>query len=369
MSDIPILDDPGAINPNWLTKVLAAQPNIDPCQVIDMTREDLNQGAGFVSQLVRVRMHYDERAEGAPLSVIIKMAPKNAETREFGKLLGLFQREVAFYKHFAEGNPCNPPRAYLAEISDSADTFTMVIEDLGPHDQEYILDGCTAVEAHAVMTVLGRQHAQYWKGKNLEGHDWIPNLAMMAPALTALASGAVPKFLDQYGERMPQELRQALDLALPAFGEMLDYAVKDPNQTLCHMDSHLGNIQFQDGQPRFIDWQGFAMQTYSYDVSYFLNGNLTNELRRQNLDALLDSYHEALTKGGVDDIGRNDVTDAYHRQSAGQLVTVPLIMGAFVGNDERGRMTANAMLPRFFAAMEDSDAPKQLAELLAEARA
>ena len=45
MNDIPILDDPGAINPNWLTKVLAAQPDIGPCQVIDMTREDLNQGA------------------------------------------------------------------------------------------------------------------------------------------------------------------------------------------------------------------------------------------------------------------------------------------------------------------------------------
>ena len=55
-------------------------------------------------------------------------------------------------------------------------------------------------------------------------------------------------------------------------------------------------------------------------------------------------------------------------EAAGQLLTIPLIAGAFLTDDERGNTLAAAWLPRFYAAMEDSDAPKQLADLLAEAR-
>ncbi|MFP6747419.1 MAG: phosphotransferase [Alphaproteobacteria bacterium] len=369
MNDIPILEDLSEINPKWLSRILSAQPDIGACQVIDLTKEDLNQGAGFVSQLVRVRMHYEDKPAAAPGSLIVKLAPKNPETREFGKLLGLFQREVAFYRNFAEDNPCDPPRPYHVDISDNAEAFTIVIEDLGPHDQELMLDGCTPAQAHAVLASLAGLHAKYWKGRNLEGHPWVPTITMMAPALLAMASGAVPTFLERFGDRMPRTLRDALDIALEAYGEILDFAAKDPDKTLCHTDTHLGNIQFQDGRPRFLDWQAFTMQSYSYDVAYFLNGNLTINDRRKHLEALLDTYFDALSKGGVDDLSRQDVGASYHRAAAGQLVTIPLITGAVLTNDEKGNQLANAWLPRFFAAMEDSDAPKQLRELLAEARA
>jgi hypothetical protein len=192
---------------------------------------------------------------------------------------------------------------------------------------------------------------------------------MMKPALLAMASGAVPTFLEKFGDRMPDGLRGALDEAVASYGELIDFAAKDADFTLCHTDTHLGNIQFQAGQPRFLDWQAFTMQSYSYDVAYFLNGNLTIKDRREHQDALLDSYFDALKKGGVTDLSRDDVTTSYHRAAAGQLTTIPLIAGAFLTDDDRGRAMAHAWLPRFFAAMEDSDAPKQLAELLAEARA
>ncbi|SVE55688.1 uncharacterized protein METZ01_LOCUS508542, partial [marine metagenome] len=43
MTDIPILNDIVEINPGWVSKVLNTQPDISDCQVIDLTREDLNQ--------------------------------------------------------------------------------------------------------------------------------------------------------------------------------------------------------------------------------------------------------------------------------------------------------------------------------------
>ena len=368
MTDIPILDDIMEINPGWISKVLNTQSDISNCQVVDLTREDLNQDAGFVSQLARVRLRYDEKPAAAPSSLIVKLAPKEAATKEFGTALALFQREVAFYRNFAEDNPCNPPRPYHVDITDSADAFTIVIEDLGTHDPEIMLDGATAEEAHAIMTALGGLHAKYWQRKNLDGHDWIPNSAVMAPALVGMANQVIPGFLERFGDGMPVELRSALDEARGAYGELIEFAAKNPNQTLCHTDTHLGNILFQNGKPRFLDWQAFMIQSFSYDIAYFLNGNLMPKIRRKNQEYFLDTYFEALNEGGVSDLARDDVTLAYNREAAGQLVTIPLIAGAFLTDDERGNTLAAAWLPRFYAAMEDSDAPKQLADLLAEAR-
>ena len=134
-------------------------------------------------------------------------------------------------------------------------------------------DGATAEEAHAIMTALGGLHAKYWQRKNLDGHDWIPNSAVMAPALVGMANQVIPGFLERFGDGMPVELRSALDEARGAYGELIDIAAKNPNQSLCHMDTHLGNILFQNCKPRFLDWQAFMIQSFSYDIAYFLNGN------------------------------------------------------------------------------------------------
>ena len=367
MTNIPILDDIMEISPGWISKILNARSEFSDCQVIDLTRENLNQDAGFVSQLVRLRLRYDEKPPSAPSSIIVKLAPKDAATKEFGIALALFQREVGFYRHFAQDNPCNPPRPYHADISDNADAFNIVIEDLGAHDPEIMLEGATAEEAHMVLTALGGLHAKYWKRENLGSHDWIPDSAMMAPALVGMANQVIPGFLDRFGDGMSVELRSALDEARGAYGELIELAAKNPNQTLCHTDTHLGNIVFQAGKPRFLDWQAFMIQSFSYDLAYFLNGNLMPSIRRKNQEALLDTYFEALNQGGVSDVSRDEVTLAYNREAAGQLVTIPLIAGAFLTDDERGHTLAAAWLPRFYAAMEDSDAPKQLADLLADA--
>ena len=242
---------------------------------------------------------YDEKPAAAPSSLIVKLAPKDAATKEFGTALALFQREVAFYRNFAEDNPCNPPRPYHVDITDSADAFTIVIEDLGTHDPEIMLDGATAEEAHAIMTALGGLHAKYWQRKNLDGHDWIPNSAVMAPALVGMANQVIPGFLERFGDGMPVELRSALDEARGAYGELIEFAAKNPNQTLCPTDTHLGKILFQNGKPRFLDWQAFMIQSFSYDIAYFLNGNLMPTIRRKNQEALLDTYFEALNEGGV----------------------------------------------------------------------
>ncbi len=59
MTNIPILDDIMEISPGLISKILNARSEFSDCQVIDLTRENLNQDAGFVSQLVRLRLRSD----------------------------------------------------------------------------------------------------------------------------------------------------------------------------------------------------------------------------------------------------------------------------------------------------------------------
>ncbi len=41
-------------------------------------------------------------------------------------------------------------------------------------------------------------------------------------------------------------------------------------QTLCHGDTHLGNLFFEGSSPGFLDWQAVMMGPGIRDVSYFL---------------------------------------------------------------------------------------------------
>ena len=369
MSELAIPQDMDQVTPDWLSAVLSANADIGRCRVRAREIEDLNVEAGFVSNLARATLDYDDKPDEAPASVVVKLAPENEMARGFGKQLGLFQREVAFYSFFAADNPANPPRPYHAAIDDDGDAFAIVIEDLGVHDYGKFFDGASIAEAEAVMACLGRLHSRYWEGRNLEGHDWVPDLAQMTPMLVAMTAQAVPTFVERFGDHMPGFLRDGLGDAVAVYGEILNSITDTPNQTLCHVDTHLGNIQFQDGRARFLDWQAFMTNVHIYDVAYFLNGNLAIEDRRANLDRLLACYHRALSEEGIAQISLDDVVQAYHRQAAGQWVTIPLIAGAFLSNDERGEIMADAWLPRFFSAMEDSDAPARLNDWLAEVRA
>ena len=184
--------------------------------------------------------------------------------------------------------------------------------------------------------------------------------------MTAMAPQAIASFLDKFGHHMPIELRDGLDYAVANFPHTLRAYERLPDQTLCHIDAHLGNIAFENGRARFFDWQAFMICPGSFDMALAINANLLAADRRAALPELLNTYHEALIKGGVADFSRRDVENLSHRQAAHMWVLMPLLAGAFLGSDERSTIFAATWLPRIFSALVDCDAPKQLGIWLKE---
>jgi hypothetical protein len=360
MSDILIPNNMDQVTPEWLTQIMALQPGSDKCRIIGRHVEDLNIEAGFISQLARITLEYEAKSDNLPDSLIVKLAPLDDTTRNISKSLGHFQREVAFYKYFAEDCPANPPKPFHADIDATADNFVVVIEDIGFHDPQKFFDGCTLAEAKLVLRALGGLHAKYWNERNLEGHDWVSRASQTVDPLIAMVPQAIPDFATNFGDYMPKSLRDGLDHAVSNFEHILNAGQHLPDQTLCHVDAHLGNIAFESGQARFFDWQAFMVHSGSYDVALFINANLREADRRANMPELLNTYHEALVDGGVLNYSRQDVEKYYHRQAAVLWVLIPLFAGAFITSDERGEIFAATWLPRIFSALVDSDAPKQL---------
>jgi hypothetical protein len=364
MTEIPIPKNMDQVTPAWLTQVMDLQPGSQECRIIDRHVEDLNVEAGFISQLARLTLEYEEKPDNLPDSVIVKLPPLDDTTRAISKSLEHFQREVAFYKYFAKDCPANPPKPYHADIDATADNFVIMIEDIGFHDPQKFFDGCTVVEAKSVLYALGGLHAKYWGERNLGGHKWVSRMSQTVAPLVAMMPEAIPKFRAKFEDYMPKDLRDGLKFAADNFGHILEAVQRLPDQTLCHVDAHLGNIAFEGGRARFFDWQAFMVHSGSYDVALFINANLLEADRRAALTELLDTYHRALVDGGVVGFSRQDVENHYRLQAANLWVIIPLFAGAFLSSDERGEIFAATWLTRIFSSLLDCDAPRQLDNLL-----
>ncbi len=367
MSQIPIPVNMDQVTPEWLTQVMALQPGSEGCRIIDRHVEYPNVEGGFISQLARIALEYEAKPDALPDSVIVKMAPLDETKRGISKSFGYYQREVAFYKFFAQDCPANPPKPYHANIDATEDNFVVVIEDIGSQDPHKFFGGCTVAEANSALRAIGGLHAKYWGERNLAGHDWVPRLSQMVPTLMTMVQQVLPRFTAKFSYLMPRELRDGLEYAAENYDRILDAMQHFRDQTLCHFDAHVGNFAFENGRARLFDWQAFQVGSGSIDVASFINGSFHEEEdRRAALPELLSTYHEALVDGGVADFSRQDVEDHYHRQAANLWVLIPLLAGAFIGGGERDETMATTWLPRIFSALEDSDAPRQLDILLNE---
>jgi hypothetical protein len=345
------------LTPAWLAAVL-------DLPVTAAVREVLNDEIGFVSSIYRVRLGCAGMPEGAPASVVVKFTAGDELAAAGARTLDLYRREVNFYRHLAADSPADPPYCYHADIDASGERFVLVIEDVPGFDLELWRHGCGVAEARLVVSALADMHAKYWGGRGLESHDWMPTFCDSVAGIGELMERGLPAFKENYGHMMPAHLLGGMDGLAAAFPMLAQLGAESPHQTLSHTDCHLGNLIFHDGQVRFIDWQAFMIHGFAYDLAYFINGNLTVEARRSHCGELLDLYHQKLVEGGIDAVSRELVENHYRVQTMAQWVGIPMIIGAFLHDDPKGRRVVDFWAPRFFTALEDLDVAAIYKELM-----
>jgi hypothetical protein len=301
-------------------------------------------GTGQMSESHRVALRYEDAAQPGPATVVLKLAAADPTSRATGMGMGIYEREIRFYREIAP-RLGGPLADCLLAVHDPADGwFTLLLEDCAPALVGDQIAGCSISEARLALRELARLHAPAFEDQTLAASSW---LNRPSPVDQALVSQLLPAFLDRYGDRIAAEHRALCE----RFVQRLDGWLQErPGpQGLVHGDFRLDNLLFgQAGSPRpltVVDWQTVGWGDALTDASYFIGGGLPLQERRRHERELLAEYHEALCRMGVSGFEWDDCFRAYRRQTfAGVLMAI--VASVLVQRTERGDDMFMAMLAR-----------------------
>lgn len=346
-----LLRSPAHIDARWLSAVLALDGSDRPTSDLDVTRI----GNGLIGSTHRVRY----AAGGATHSLIVKLASEDEAGRSKGAALGLYRREVGFYREFAPRCAMRVPKCRLAILDDSGEFFTLVLEDFAAARAGDQIAGCTLDEARRCMDELARLHAGWWGREKVDRHDWVllrdaqwargaaPGVAAGAARIEQMSNGGLPD--EQLGllRRFP--------------GRLADYyGVDSPQRTLLHCDFRCDNLLFlPDGDIVAIDFQTLSRGPACTDVAYFVQTSLPVELRRREERALVERYWNALTALGVSGFAFDECWREYRRCTWAGL-TIATLGAASAAPTDRGDRLLSTLAGRVLTAAVDLDAAEFL---------
>jgi hypothetical protein len=349
--EVPVLRRPEELTSAWLAEALGTGP------IAAFEIESI--GTGQMSESRRVRIEYAPGPDAGPASVVLKTASADESSRSAGVGLGVYDREVRFYRELAPriGGPlaqCD------AAAIDAEGWFTLLLEDVAPAVQGDQIAGCTVEQARLALHELANLHAPVFGDPQLGATPWLNQEMVLGQALL---TQLLPGFIERYGDRVAPEHQEVCR----RFIASLDGWVADrrPPLGLVHGDYRLDNMLFgaDDAPRRFavVDWQTVSWGPVMTDVSYFLGGSVAVEDRRAHEQALVREYYDALHAHGVRGFDWDRCWDGYRRQSfLGVLMTVGPAM--LVERTDRGDEMFMVTLSRYAQQILDLDALELLPE-------
>ena len=349
--------DLDGLTPTLLTEALrdgGRAEGTPDVEVVAAEIEPIAVGTAFLGQLARVTLDY---AGGTPLprQMIAKLPTNDPGGRAVGEMLNVWARESAFYARLAPqiATPVPPCRANFVEESSAL----LLLDDLHPAAAGDQVAGADETQARAAVVALAELHAPFWGRPRTPDLQWVPGLDMpgTSDALGAAMTAALPRFVDRFGARLPDQGLDWLHAFVPRLGEWRTGLLDRP-LTIAHADYRLENMLFDHtGAVTVIDWQTAMYTGGPTDLSFFLATNLDVELRRRLEDDLIEQYCETLHAGGVDPTTTTHVSDDYRTAHLWWMGMLANNLSSIETPDERSAALFDAMLTRLYAAAVDGD--------------
>ena len=362
-------ETPEELTADWLSGVLGGT-------VDAVDRHVLGDGQGFMGDVLRLDVKSAD--PNVPKALVAKL-PKKAN-RVFGEMLGVYEREIMFFREFGANLPVRAPKLFFSEFDrdkgsekqgeilrslDRAPLFLsglisalgapiagakkrrymLLIEffgDMQPGDQ---LAGLNVSACRQVLRSIAPLHQKFWRDESLESHFWLLELDIDA----RIRQGMFNKHVDAYAAHMGPQVAPHLGWLRSHGEDLLHRLVADAPQTLLHCDLRLDNVVFDGDQCAFIDFQLVRRGPAAYDVAYFVSSALHADASEADVDALLADYHEAL---GVADYSFEAFKRDYQRALLVVLGSLASADDVELGN-ERGRTMMDAWLKRLVARAAD----------------
>lgn len=290
-------------------------------------------GTGQVGDSVRFTLEFAD--DPAPLTLAGKFAAADPTSRGTAAMLGLYAKEVRFYRELAPHLPIRTPRTHVADIAEDGASFCLLFEDLGPARGGNQIAGCTLADAEAVIDQAAALHAPSWHNPAMLDADWLRPDPAAAAQVKALYPQAQAIFRERYKDTLEPEY-MALCEALAEHTATTDRVTE--KVSLVHGDFRLDNVLFDikgGAEPvAVLDWQTLTIGNGLTDVGYFLGCGIGDTLRRAHERELLERYCASMTALGVpltvDQVWRDYVVGALHG------VSTAVFSSAFVVRTERG---------------------------------
>ena len=348
MGDQPLLRTIDELTPGWLAAALG--------RPVSELHGAERIGTGQMSHSHRVMFTAQDAAAPGPESVVVKLASADPTSRATGVSLGLYFREVAFYRALGAriGEPL--PRCHAAAYDPGEGWFTLVLEDIVGAVQGDQIAGCSVETAATAVRALAAVHAPVLGDSALGAADYLnqPN-PLTSDMLKALLTG----FAERYGDRVAREHMEVCERFVPVWDQWS--AQQTPPLGLVHGDYRLDNLLFEDGACRVVDWQTVAWGAPMLDLSYFVGSSLQVEDRREHERELVRLYHDELVNRGVTAISWEQCWEGYRRESFAGIGMV-VIATMMVERTERGDEMFMTWLARTAQQVLDLDALSLLPE-------
>lgn len=329
-----------AISKEWLSEVLSQ--DLDS-EIAVGSFAISRVGTGQVGECWRTVLDLDEAAggcvpQGAPGSVIVKLAASDAVSRAAGRSQSCYLREVGFYRDLQASVRIRTPHCYFSAIAPNQTDHVLVLEDMHPARQGDQLAGCAPDVAAAVLEQLALLHGPLWGDEQLLKIDWleVPTEATDLEVLNLFAA-LYPAFLERFEGRLSEEATEVVGWLGRHLASLV--ACQKP---LCpvHNDYRLDNMLLGDGDSAplvtVVDWQTVKLGPGPRDAAYFLGAGLKSEDRREHERSLVESvYYRTLLDEGVTGFSFDQCWLEYRRGALGGVI-MAVIGSMLVGVTERG---------------------------------
>lgn len=366
MSNLAIPRTPADVTSEWLTAALRETDTIKKSCVTSFEMDaDIAAGAGFMGQLARVALAYDQPEPNAPASLIAKFPTYGPDNRVVADLFRMYETETRFYEEIADKVELRTPRRYYsARATDSTD-FILLMEDLAPAQVGDQVAGCPIAHADLAIRELAKFHATWWESPQLAQLDWV--WAFNHPVRVAAAQGAYLQawgpFKENWGKLVPAQLLE-LGEKFPGGIQKLVDRLAAPPVTISHGDYRLDNLFFatpEGGHPlAVVDWQIMSLGRGVFDVAYFMAGAMPPAERRASEMDLLHMYHRTLTERGVKGYDFDQCLLDYRMSALFCWQYAVVILGSLDTANERGIALFTDVLERFVSAIVDLKAAELL---------
>lgn len=332
LSEFP--SHPDAVTPGWLQQQLLGSGAIESgVSITGLEWEPI--GTGQVGDSVRFHLTYS-RPTAAPATLAAKFPAADERSRATAAMMGLYAKEVQFYRDAASHLAVRVPEVFAAQVNADGDQFVLLFEDLGPARGGDQIAGCTIEDARAAIKQAAAIHAPSWHNADLLDAEWIKPRPEVTAQIAAMYPQAQSVFRERYADTLEPEFMELCD-QLAAMDELFSRRQESP-QCIVHGDFRLDNLLFdiKGGKEAIavLDWQTVTTGKAMTDIGYFLGCGIGDELRRAHEAELFELYLAEMAERGVP----LDRDTAWHEYRVGALhgVSTAVFSAAFVERTPRG---------------------------------